>query len=408
MDNGVPAPWPGGINQLLHARDNDSMAVRIVGFANLLRAVGLSTGTESTILALRAVSNLAAGDSVAFFWVLYSLFVTRRSEQDVFTQAFTMYWMYNGPISDLLGTVENAAPHRDRQPMFRRLQDALSKSPNPSPIQQAADAGPEMTGTYSDVEVLRHMDFAQMSEVELQRARREIADLRMPFENIPTRRFRAADHGTRIDIRRTIHDMARSGGDIARLRTNGRTVRRVPLVVLCDISGSMERYARVLVHFLYFLANDRDRVSVFLFATRLSNVTQSLKNRDPDRAIARLSQEVDDWSGGTRIGACLQCFNRDWSRRLLGQNATVLILTDGLERDNDGFLAKEIYRLRLRSRRLIWLNPLTGYAQYEPIASGARILSEHVDAMLPCHNLDSLKSLADGLSARAAVRRQGH
>jgi len=389
----------------MSARDSYDVAARVVGFAKLLRAVGISVGTDATVLAVRAVSNLSAGDSVAFFWVLQGIFVSRHSEQDIFNQAFGMYWMHSGAVSDLLGSAAADKPPKDRQPMFRRLRDALSENTAPPMMPESDDPNEEMTGTYSDIEVLRHMDFAMMSEAEFRLAKREIAEMRMPCEERKTRRFKQALHGTRVDVRRTMKEMAVSGGDMVKLSYKRRIERRVPLVVLCDISGSMENYARILVHFLYFLANDRDRVNVFLFGTRLSNITQRLKDRDPDRAISRVSTEVNDWAGGTRIGASLREFNKKWSRRLLGHNATVLILTDGLERGDGTDLEKEVWRLKARSRRLIWLNPLTGYAQYEPAASGAKILSKHVNLMLPCHNLESLRDLAGSLHRESPLAR---
>ena len=386
------------VDQLDGSQESESIDSRIIGFANLLRTVGFSLGTESTSLASRAISNLSAGDSVAFFWVLYSLFVTRHSQQEIFTQAFTMYWMYNGAISELLDNAEGANSPRDRPVMIRRLREALSQNSTPPPTPQNTENSREMINTYSDIEVLRHIDFAQMSEIEFRQALLEIFRLKIPFDEILSRRFETGKQRTRIDIRKAFREMASNGGDIASLHFQHRTLKRVPLVVLCDISGSMENYTRILLQFLYFLTHERNHVSVFLFGTRLSNITHYLKDRDPDRAISRVSQEVADWAGGTRIGACLRQFNRDWSRRLLGQNATVLILTDGLERGDQDVLGKEVRRLRARSRRLVWLNPLTGYAEYKPTATGAQILSRHADAMLPCHNLDSFKILSDGLS----------
>jgi hypothetical protein len=179
-----------------------------------------------------------------------------------------------------------------------------------------------------------------------------------------------------------------------------RRMRRPPLVVLCDISGSMDAYARLFLHFLYALMNGGERVSSFLFGTRLTNITRNLRNRDPDAALAKVAAQVSDWSGGTRIGESLAAFNRLWARRVLGQNATVLLFTDGLDRAGGEGIADAARRLRASSRRLIWLNPLLRYEQYAPLAAGATELERHVSELRPCHNLSSLAGLAAALTKR--------
>jgi uncharacterized protein with von Willebrand factor type A (vWA) domain len=176
-----------------------------------------------------------------------------------------------------------------------------------------------------------------------------------------------------------------------------RRMQRPPLVVLCDISGSMDAYARLFLHFLYALMNARERVHCFLFGTQLTNITRNLRDRDPDAALARVAGQVEDWSGGTRIGESLGQFNRLWARRVLGQNATVLLFTDGLDRAGGEGISAAARRLRASSRKLIWLNPLLRYEQYAPLAAGARELERHVSELRPCHNLSSLAGLAAAL-----------
>jgi hypothetical protein len=183
-----------------------------------------------------------------------------------------------------------------------------------------------------------------------------------------------------------------------------RRTRRPPLVVLCDISGSMDAYSRLFLHFLYALLNARERVHCFLFGTRLTNITRLLRDRDPDAAIAKVAASVADWSGGTRIGEALDTFNKRWARRVLGQNATVLLFTDGLDRAGGEGIADAARRLRASSRRLIWLNPLLRYEQYAPLAAGARELERHVTELRPCHNLASIADLAAALAGRPKAR----
>jgi uncharacterized protein with von Willebrand factor type A (vWA) domain len=190
----------------------------------------------------------------------------------------------------------------------------------------------------------------------------------------------------------------RNGGEILEISRLRRQVRPPPLVALCDISGSMSRYAQILLHFLHAVTNKRDRVSSFLFGTRLSNVTRQLKARDPEVAFQMVAHAVPDWSGGTRIGEALTTFNRHWARRVLGQGAIVLLITDGLDRDGAAGLADNMDRLHRSCRRLIWLNPLLRWSGFEPKSQGIKAMLPHVDEFRPVHNLESLRGLIDILS----------
>jgi len=231
-----------------------------------------------------------------------------------------------------------------------------------------------------------------------------IARLRLPFPEMPTRRTVAADRGTKVDLRATLRAMASARGTVVPLAWRKRRRRRPPLVVLCDISGSMDRYSRMLLFFMHAITNDRDRVHVLLFGTRLTNITRHLRQRDVDVAIARVSASVTDWAGGTRIGACLAEFNRRWSRRLLGQGAIVMLITDGLDSDVGDGLSQEMDRLHKSCRRLIWLNPLLRYEGFEARPAGIRAMLPYVDEFLPVHNLESLMQLANVFAQRSFVR----
>jgi uncharacterized protein with von Willebrand factor type A (vWA) domain len=220
---------------------------------------------------------------------------------------------------------------------------------------------------------------------------------------MPARRTRASTHGHRVDLRATLRRMTGAAGVGAPLALRERTRRTPPLVVLCDISGSMERYARMLLHFVHAITNDRHRVHTLVFGTRLTNITRHLRHRDVDIALARVTAAVDDWSGGTRIGESLQAFNRHWSRRVLGQNAIVLLISDGLDADAGAGLAAEMERLAKSARRLIWLNPLLRYADFEARPAGIRAMLPWVDDFRPVHNLASLEALADALAGGVAA-----
>ena len=253
--------------------------------------------------------------------------------------------------------------------------------------------------TFSGNEVLRGKDFAQMSAAEIAEAKRAIAELRMPFDMVRTRRFRPDPHGRRADPRAMMRSALRTGGKL--ILPKFRSPRKIhpPLVVLADISGSMSQYTRIFLHFLHALAENRRRVHTFVFGTRLTNLTRQMRHRDPDEALANCSSAVKDWSGGTRIGDTLAEFNRLWSRRVLGQGAVVLLITDGLERDDVAGLSEEMERLKKSCRRLIWMNPLLRFDGFEARARGVRAMLPYVDEFRPVHNLNALADLVASLGA---------
>jgi uncharacterized protein with von Willebrand factor type A (vWA) domain len=288
--------------------------------------------------------------------------------------------------------------HR-REELARRLAEALAgEAATPPAHEPEEELEFDATMTWSSREILQQMDFEQMSQAELAEARRAIAALHLSIRPVPTRRYRLHPSGARIDPRGSLRAALRQGSGAIPLRFRERRMRRPPLVILCDISGSMGRYSRMLLHFIHRAARDHDRVHAFLFGTRLTNITPALRARDVDEALAEVAGAVEDWSGGTRIGACLAEFNRRWSRRVLGQGAIVLLITDGLDREAGPDLAREAERLGKSCRRLIWLNPLLRYDRYEPKAFGARAILPYVDEFRPVHSLDSLSDLAAALS----------
>lgn len=407
---GVPPHRPVRLDANLIAADVDGgrIAQNILFFARLLRASGMHVGPDKVVLGTEAVIAAGIRDQRTLYWALHAVFVNRRADRELFNQAFVMFWRDPGYINQMLslmvpGLRAQAAP--DDKALSRRLSETLFKHAD-RPAPQADDQLEiDAEGTVSDFERLAGKDFEQMSAAELGRARAAIRRMTLPFEELTTRRLVPARQGARIDLRRILRDCASKGPDHLQLHRVARATRRPPLVVLCDISGSMETYARIFLHFLHALTNDRDRVFSFLFGTRLSHVTRSLKARDPDVAIAKVGADVTDWSGGTRIGASLDEFNRRWARRVLGQNATVLLFTDGLDRDGAQGLDLAARRLRASCRRLVWLNPLLRYDRYAPVAAGAAALRPHVTELRSCHNLASLSDLADALRGPPADRR---
>jgi hypothetical protein len=241
-----------------------------------------------------------------------------------------------------------------------------------------------------------------MSTAEVAAAKRMLARLSLPVKPLKTRRLVADQSGRRADWRRTLRAAVRSGGEVNRIARRTPATRWPALVVLCDISGSMASYSRMVLHFVHAVANQQGqgwaRVHAFTFGTRLTNITRHLRARDADSALNAAGHEARDWQGGTRIGHCLHQFNRDWSRRVLSQGAVVLLITDGLDRDDPAALSHEMERLHLSSKRLIWLNPLLRWDGFAPRAQGVRAMLPHVDTFRAAHSIASLEALADALS----------
>jgi uncharacterized protein len=378
----------------------------LMQFARVLRAAGLPVGPGKVIDAAEAVRAVGIASREDFYWTLHAVFVNRRDQREVFDQAFHVFWRNPRLLERMMSIAlpqTVVPPEEERRELSKRVADAIramSESEANKP-EETIKTEIDAAMTWSEDEMLRHQDFEKMSTEELERAKKAIARLHLPVEERPIRRFELHHAGDRFDLRATLRRSLRGGGqDLEILRKRKRT-RRPPLVVLCDISGSMARYARMLLHFLHALTNDRDRVHTFLFGTRLTNVTRYLRFKDPDVAIARVGEAAEDWSGGTRIGASLHEFNRFWSRRVLAQGAVVLLISDGLDRESAKGLAREIERLHKSCRRLVWLNPLLRYEGFEPRSTGIRAMLPHVDDFRPVHNLESLEQLAGALTRPA-------
>jgi hypothetical protein len=298
-----------------------------------------------------------------------------------------------------LPEVRGRIPRLSREPeLSARLTQALAAQRHASHAAPAADRIEfDASFTFSAHESLRTLDFESMTNEELAAARAAVARLRLRLPELPTRRHAPDPRGARIDPRASLRVSVKGGGATIPLCRRSFKRRAPPVVALADVSGSMSRYTRMFLHFLHALARDCDHVSAFTFGTRLTNVTRQLRCRDADTALAKVSRVVKDWSGGTRIGACLREFNFNWSRRLHGQGAVVLLISDGLDREGAEDLARQMERLHKSCRRLIWLNPLLRYPEFEAKPAGIRAMLPHVDAFLPVHNLQSLEELAAAL-----------
>jgi hypothetical protein len=356
------------------------------------------------LAAMRALAVAGVERREDFYWTLASVFLARREQFEIYDQAFHIFWrdpqLLERVMAMFLPQVYGRQAREEPQPASSRVAEALrprQKKPREEPLEPPAETQLDASLSFSSREVLQHADFETMTAEELLQAKKLIAKLRLPIPEIRTRRFDADAHGARVDLRATLRASLRSGGSFIPLKRRSPETRHPPLVALCDVSGSMSRYSRMFLHFLHAITNDRDRVASFVFGTRLTNITRHLRHRDVDVAMSGVADAIADWSGGTRIGNCLAEFNLRWSRRVLGQNAVVLLISDGLDGDVGEGLAKQMERLHKSCRKLIWLNPLLRYEGFEARPAGVRAMLPHVDLFLPVHNLKSLVDLAHTL-----------
>jgi uncharacterized protein with von Willebrand factor type A (vWA) domain len=361
-------------------------------------------GPGKVLDAVRAVEAVGITSREDFYWTLHAVLIHRHRDREIFDQVFHVFWRNPRFLERMMALVlpqfrDDSVPAAE--PVSRRVSEAMAGDTPPARPREESPPELEVDArlTWSDQELLQQKDFEQMSADEVAQAKAAIARMRLPLAQVPTRRFRLHPRGARIDLRATLSRSLRRGPDSIVLERRRRRMRPPPLVILCDISGSMSRYSRMVLHFMHTLTGDRERVHSFVFGTRLTNISRYLRDADVDCALARVAEAVEDWSGGTRIGECLAEFNRIWSRRVLGQGAVVLLITDGLDRDVGEGLDVQAERLHKSCRRLIWLNPLLRYDRFEPRAGGMRALLPHVDEFRSVHNLESLSELCATLSS---------
>jgi uncharacterized protein len=387
-------------------RGSGRLAQNILYFARALREAGLPVGPGSVLDAIAAVEAAGIGDRADFYATLHAVLVKRHEHSLLFDQAFRIFWRRKGFLEKLIAMMSpQANPTKPKAQKAEagasRVADALFKNARDDD-KAAPSLDLDARFTVSATEILQTKDFAQMTAAEIARARDLIGRLKLPSDMMKMRRQVASAHGRAIDPRRSFRRTLRNGGATIDLAFRAPVLRHPPIVALCDISGSMSDYTRIFLHFLHALG-ERRRVATFLFGTRLTNVTRALRARDVDEALALCSGQVEDWAGGTRIASSLHRFNREWSRRVLGQGAIVLLFTDGLERDGAEDLQREMERLRKSCRRLIWVNPLLRYSAFEAKALGIRAMLPFVDEFRPIHNVASMAELCRALGREGAA-----
>ena len=399
----TPDPASG---QLLH---------NLLLFGRLLRGLGLDVNPGRMIDLVQALGYIEIGHKSDFYHAARSLLVHRHENIPLFDAAFAAFWRKpeEGWITVDLSGLSRARQRRKPVIMPPPLPgtDAEGQGNENQPADENQPPVLQVTMTYSAREVLRRKDFADLTGEELDAIKQMMAALVWQLGERRTRR-RQPGRGRLLDLRRTVRRSLKYGGEVMEWARREPRHKPRPLVILADVSGSMERYTRLLLHFVYGVTAGLDQpVEAFVFSTRLTRITRELQGRDVDGALRDVSRAVQDWSGGTRIGEALKTFNFKWGRRVLGRGAVVLLISDGWDRGDIDLLRREMARLQRSVHRLIWLNPLLGSPEYEPLTRGMQAALPYVDDFLPVHSLASLEDLAErlvGLNERRPERRQLH
>jgi len=377
----------------------------LLRFGRFLRLLGFHISSDQIYDFADGLAYIDLVRRDDFYYAARSFFVHDVAQIDLFERAFSLFWAGNLEFLVEFGAASRIIPRRTLEDDLSESDEPVLRSGSgldiaqpPEPPQPEADLDKSLKTTYSPDEVLRHKDISQFSELELEQAKKIIHNLVWRISEHPTRRkVRALKRDSYLDLRRTVRNSLDLGGEIVSLEWRQRKEKPRPLVVICDISGSMERYSRLFLHFLYALAQESQRVEVFVFGTRLTRLTPELRHKGVDQAVRRTSQAVLDWSGGTRIGESLRTFNYQWARRVLGRGAVLLMISDGWDRGEITLLDRELARLRRSVSRLIWLNPLLGSPDYQPLVRGIQVALPYIDEFLPLHNLDSFERLKETL-----------
>ena len=371
------------------------LADNILLFCRTLRQAGLAIGSGQVIEAGNAVLRTGIERRDDFYYALRTVLVNDPAQFRLFDQAFHIYFrnprLLERMMDLLLPTIERVSENGKTDVAIRRLMETLTGNESIDDDDTIIEI--DQSASYSRRELLRHKDFEQMSLQEQSAAKKLLREEISVIKDVATRRFRPHRFGHRYDLRRSMQLMLRNNGQLIELAKKKRRLRPPTLVLICDISGSMSGYSRIFLHFAHALSSRRQTVHSFVFGTRLTNISHRLVDKDVDRALAQVAEEVQDWDGGTRIADCLERFNVDWGRRVLAGHAVVILLSDGLERDSEANLEFQMQRLQRTCDHLIWVNPMLRYERFEAKAMGIRTMLPHVDTFLPAHNLESLAQL---------------
>jgi uncharacterized protein with von Willebrand factor type A (vWA) domain len=371
----------------------------LLHFSRLLHAAGLDVHAGRMPDVAAALEHIDIGRRSDFYFTLRTLLIHHHQDLEPFDETFRVFWRRRPDERCTMDLRALGERRRFSNPQVDFPAKDSAAAENDTSLRTLSEVVDRIVPlTYSSREVSRTKDFAEFTEYELNQAKAMLDELHWEPEARRTRRW-VAGSGRQADLRRVIRRNVRFGGELLQIPRRKRKERRRPLILLCDISGSMERYSRMLLHFMHSLTERMERVEAFLFATRLTRITHELADRGADEAILKISRQVSDWSGGTRIGEAFRAFNVTWARRTLAHGSVVLVISDGWDRGNIELLRSEIARLRRTCYRLIWLNPLLGSPEYRPLTRGMRAALPFIDDFLPVHNLESLEALAVHLNS---------
>ena len=409
--------------QPLELERGERLLFRLTEFGRILWEVGIDVGPRKMLDLTETLAYVDVTNKEDFYNTLKCSLLAKHEQEALFDQMYLYYWYMRDQLdkkkADAPGTARRDEKHLRLPPSeLKRLAEHLN-----APQEQRKDLRAEMRESerrrrdsdrrdddtdddtanphglaYSAIEALRKKDFESFTWDEVQEAKKLMAEMRWHLGMRPTRRKRPSRRGSYPDMRRIVRRNLKYGAELLELTWRETKRKPRPLVIICDISGSMSLYSRLLLHFIHTISNGLLNVEAFVFGTRLTRVTRQLKKRDVDDAVRDVSKTVQDWSGGTRIGDALHYFNHKWARRVLGRGAVVLIISDGWDRGEPGVLEAEMDRLQHSCHRLIWLNPLLGSPDYRPLTIGMKTALPYIDNFLPAHNLDSLIQLGNLLA----------
>ena len=385
------------------APEGQAFLSNALSFVALLRRAGLPVTLGQALDFLRGLELIGLDERRRVFHTARALLVTRREDLALFTALFESFWSTRWTRPESRGQRAPRAPRHDRQPE-RPFTIVRYMALEARRLEREVDVS-DRSGTFTDQEVLQRKDFSAMTPEELRAVRRMIEDLRWQAALRRTRRREPYRRGQLPDARRTLRLAARQGGVPLRLCRQRRKVKPRPLVLLADVSGSMEKLSRLVLLLFYGVSHGLGNVETFVFGTRLTRITPQLRLRNIDRAVDDAARAVHDWSGGTRIGECLREFHRRWGRRVLRRGAVVVVVSDGWDRGDTVLLRSQMHHLQLRCHRLVWLIPLAGKRGYQPRVEGMAAALPYVDDFLPVHNLQCLEELAERLASLPGRRR---
>ncbi|MEP2980954.1 MAG: VWA domain-containing protein [Lentilitoribacter sp.] len=387
----------------------------IIYFCRTLRRAGVPVAPSQIKDLIRAIEVVGFSKKSDFIETLRACLITRPEQMEVFEQVFNLFWRDPEFINKIMQTLLPFA--QNKQDEVAKLKAAENRAADAMTDPMLQDVQEHITTreelvldaqfSFSQNERIAAMDFEQMTNAEVADAERAIAQLDFKLPKTYSRRYRTSPIGPRIDIRNTLHHSRKSGGELLKLIKKRRIERKPELVFLCDISGSMSTYSRMIMHFIYAIANQTavahswSQVHAFTFGTKLTNISHLIKGDDPDIAFHNIGQFVTDWDGGTQIGSNIEQFNMKWSRRILKSDTVVILVTDGLERGHIELLDAQLERLKLSSGHIIWLNPLLRFDEFQPLARGIKTIKKHTSRLVSCHNINSLANLSSVVSGRS-------